>query len=548
MSEYATCVAGPAAKGASEPKRAADYKAAPVAALDVPALPLISAPWASLAAPRLDAAPGRPEFQARQAHKPAKQSRPHHAPKGTGDTRKLSAVQIQAVYRGYRVRRHVANFKDSAQTYSRRLGHTKKSASTSYPHGAVQLPGAPDIANHANSEQIRQWAGKAPLHPFDALPPEQFGGSVDASPVKHYNDGLERHETKEERRERRRQRALNNPPPPPPENDDAVSVSSLGSQAQDPRTWISSRSSRRMRRGVRKSKSSGGSQVTAADTGVSNHYHHGGVPGSFMDHQLQVPLGVSDAAARAQLNPYGGGTPGGAYSMPYNNPFMPPVSQYAASPAGAPGTSLQYRYTHAATAGLGAGHGRDAGGSPQWSGYDAAEGSVFSSPPNYGASAAGPVRDIMRDLDELANMRTAATGQWPSASAFPRAGGGPGFGGLRMSYPPTLMGRSFAGGGLSSGGYIGPGGASALAGGMSPIVEHQPTHRPYRNDFDGANAQGLRNQLYTGGSSSAISAAGGASRSGGDDAASVASSMAAEAEERLSRIEKMLENLTRGQR
>ena len=446
------------------------------------------------------------------------------------------------------MRRHVASFKDSAQAYSWRLGHTKKSVSATYPHGAVQLPGAPDIANHTNSERIRQWAGNAPQHPFDALSPEQFGGSVDASPVKHYNDGLERHETKEERRERRRQRALNNPPPPPSDNDDAVSVSSLGSQTQDPRTWISSRSSRRMRRGARKSKSSGGSRMAAVDTGVSNHYHPGGAPRPAMDHHFQVPptqqLGGSDAAARAQLNPYGGGTPGGAYSMPHHNPFMPPVSQSAAAPAGAPGTSQQYRYTHA-TAGLGAGHGRDAGGFPQWSGYDAAEGSIFSSPPNYGASAAGPVRDIMRDLDELANIRTAATGQWPAASAFPR-GGGPGFGGLRMSYPPTLMGRGVSGGGLSSGGYMGPGGASAWAGGMSPIVEHQPTHRPYQIDLDGTNAQVLQNQLYTGGNSSTSGAAAGAP--GGDDAGSVASSMAAEAEERLSRIEKMLEKLTRAER
>jgi hypothetical protein len=184
---------------------------------------------------------------------------------------------------------------------------------------------------------------------------------------------------------------------------------------------------------------------------------------------------------------------------------------------------------------------------------------VFSSPPNYGAGAAGPVRDIMRDLDELAAMRTAAGGQaqapMPAAAAFAPGGGvGPGFGGLRMSYPPSLMGGSVPPGGLASGGYMGLGGASAWTGGMSPIVEHQPIYRPHQNGREDANAQGVRNQLYRGGSSENLSAghgspsgaAAGASR--GDDAASVASSMAAEAEERLSRIENMLEKLTRAER
>ena len=120
-----------------------------------------------------------------------------------------------------------------------------------------------------------------------------------------------------------------------------------------------------------------------------------------------------------------------------------------------------------------------------------------------------------------------------------------------MSYPPSLLAGSFPPGGLASGGYMGPGGASAWAGGMSPIVEHQPMYRPHMNAPNVSTAQGVQNQSYRGGNFSAehgrfSGAASGAS--GGDETASVASSTAAEAEERLSRIENMLEKLTRAER
>ena len=211
----------------SEPKRAASYTPAPAAAaFDAPTLPLISAPWASVAAPRLDEAPGRPEFQARRVHRPSQHSKPQAAAKGSGDARKLSAVRIQAVYRGYRVRRHVASFRNSAQAYSSKLSSSAKKTPAMHP----RLPGAPDNASDTKSERIRQWADNA-QHPFDALSPERSGAQpqVDPSPspVKHYNNGMERRETKEERKERRRQRALNKPPPP--DNDDTMSVSSIGS-------------------------------------------------------------------------------------------------------------------------------------------------------------------------------------------------------------------------------------------------------------------------------------------------------------------------------
>lgn len=520
----------------AKPKRAADYKVTSVAAIDAPVLPLVSAPWASMAAPRLDAAPDRPSFQARQANRPSNRSKPRPVASGSGDVRKLSAVRIQAVYRGYQVRRHVSSFKNSAQAYSSKLSRAKKGTPVAPP----QLPGALYSTTHTKSERIRSWADNAARHPFDALSPERPIGAVDtsSSPVKHYNDGLERHEAKEERRERRRQRALNNPPPPLPDNDDTMSVSSIGSQSQDPRTWISSRSSRRQRRKARKSKSSSGSRVPAADFGVPSHSHYGNTAGSVMN-PYKIPLAhqmaASDTAARAQLNPYGGGTPGGAYSMPHHNPFMPPV-----------------------TKGLSPGHHSHAQGSPpQMSiGHSATGGEMFSSPPNYGGGANGPVHDIMRDLNDLASMRTTAAGQSQvqaqAQTTFP-SGMGPGFGGQRMSYPPDLGGG--LAGGFLSGGYVAPGGASAWAGtgrgGMSPIVENQTMHRPHQSHLNVSNVQTLQSQLYTGhGSNGGVAA----SASGGDDTASVAGSsttavsMAAEAEERLSRIENMLEKLTRAER
>ena len=476
-------------------------------------------------------------------------SKPKLAPKGSGGDRKVAAMRIQAAYRGFRVRRHVASFRNSAQAYSSKLGSsgTRKQPLRGQPPPQQQrLPGQADNMNDTKSERIRRWADNAAQHPFDS-PERGGGGQVDSTPVKHYNNGTERHETREERRERRRQRALNKPPPPPDGlnvvNDDTMSVSSIGSQSQDPRTWISSRSSRRQRRGTRKSKSTSGNRVPPIPdqtaTGPLQHHVHNQMAmqqqqqmqqmQQHQQQQMQQALQFG-ASGQMQLNPYGGGTPGGTFAMPYN-PYMPPPQ------------------------GLGdTGAGSQFGSPPRSLGGGAAE---FTSSPNYGAAAQGPVSDIMRDLNELSTMRqeavqaaaaaaaaaqAAAQGRPTSAGGLPGpmwTGGamqqpmrqslpmqqqqqqqpmGPGFGGHRMSYPPMGGGGAWPTGAAGSGFGMSQGGMSA----MSPIGEHAHMGAGF-----GMPAQQLPRR--------------GSPEPG--DSASVASAHSSMAEERLNRIEAMLEKL-----
>jgi hypothetical protein len=183
-----------------------------------------------------------------------------------GDSRKGAAVAIQAVYRGFRVRRKLGQFVATAQ----QLGHGRRPKNGGGAAATMDssLPGAPMGSNGGGggasagagsgdwvaeqrhrSQRIREWVATT----------EAGGGSPDKTGLAGGEEerGAAAPPTLHKRRSH--PPAMVHPPPPAAATvdggatgaDDAMSVSSMGSQ--DPRTWISSRQSRRHRRRERRS-------------------------------------------------------------------------------------------------------------------------------------------------------------------------------------------------------------------------------------------------------------------------------------------------------
>ena len=474
--DAARCRAGRPGDAPSEPTVDRKHTEPEPATLDGDAAPLMGEPWAQVAAPRLGPS------QRRAQERPRRPGAGAAGRKRTssGDDRKRSAVRIQAAYRGYAVRRRAEKFASAAQAHSRIYRRKQPPpgstvAPTVASPGPAALPGrAPGWSgDDTKSERIRQWADHA------AETATGHGGEV-PSPERHAVTALSASPAQPSPERRRRSRAAGSRPPPPPDDDNA-SVSSMGS-TQDPRTWISSRSSRRHRRGARKSKSKNkGSGSGKAE--VEYIHHQSPQRRAFQPPQAgpQYPGGG------------GGGTPGVGY--PYN-PYGPPA-QFG---------------------GGGYGPGYGGGGSPG-SGYNPQpnfvpqgpatwSGGQFSAPGLYGPPQGGGD----------------AAAQGPGGNP-----GGPSSAGLGYGMPGMQGYGSMGRGGMMGG--MGGWSSSGMPGSMSPIGEHQMPFQQHHAPPQPPQPP----QPYGGpGPPNAEGPA--------DDSVSAAGSISV-AEERLSRIENMLERL-----